>query len=258
MFFGALLIAAAALLFVALRTPRVWVLDIGASGDAPFVERFFERENRDGQTYRWSRPDARIVPHGAYAGPATLELQMFSDRATYGVDPRLNLIRAERVWGSFDVAPGWRVYRVLLPGGALESSGAGAAALMLEHPAYYATPGDARERGVAIDRIRVLPLERLPTPIARPLFQALLLAWMLALAIGGLWFLDRIAAPQSTARAATIRVGALATGLAVGLAFWAWRDPGMLMWALPVTPLILVLATAGLGVLFTVAGTGKD
>ncbi|NTU85351.1 MAG: hypothetical protein HGA45_39370, partial [Chloroflexales bacterium] len=112
------LLAVGALLWAALAAAPPPRIDLGAPDDSRSIGGFYDVEAGGGASFRWSGPDARLVPHGASPGAALLDLRLSGERLVAQGAPALALARDERTFAAFAVAPGWRVYRVLLPPGA--------------------------------------------------------------------------------------------------------------------------------------------
>lgn len=232
-------LAALGLLLAALAAPRPLTVDLGASGDARFAGGFYDAEEGGGASFRWSGPGSRLVFHGAPPGAARLELRLSGERLVAQGAPRVALARGPQTFAAFDVAPGWRVYRVLLPPGA--AAAPTGEALPVDLRTAVSTPGaaeagrDYRALGAPVDRARLAPVAGAAS--GGPA-RALWLAWASALAgaAAGLLLRGRPAAPALAAGVT------LASGAA--LALWAWRDPHGLAWALPPAPWSLLAATA--------------
>jgi 4-amino-4-deoxy-L-arabinose transferase-like glycosyltransferase len=229
----------ALLLWLAFGAAPPLRLDVGAAGDERFLWGFYDAEAGDGASFRWSGPDARLLLHGAPPGAALLALRLSGERLAAQGEPAVALARGDGPLVRFDVAPGWRVYRVLLPPGSLAAPGAAAAPLALR--SALSTPGaaeaarDYRSLGVPLDWLELTRLRGQPDGA---LARALWLTW----AVGVLAALAGLASGAAGAR--RHRAALLAGGLGALLALlWAWRDPYGLAWALPATPWALGCAT---------------
>ena len=189
-----LLIAALALLLALRAPPRT--LDIGAQGDDRFVAEMLKPEHDPGSgiTFRWTAPAARLWLHGAEYGTFGLALHIHNHEAQTG-RRKLTIARGERSLGALQLAEGWRIYRVLLPGSAGDA-GLDTPPLELATSAVR-TPGDSTDRGVPLDWVDVRPLGQ-----AAPPWRALLLTWGLAVLAGWLWQLDRALLADRDFRAA--------------------------------------------------------
>ena len=224
----------ALLLALVLRAAPPLRLDAGAADATRFLWGFYDAETgAQGERFRWSGPDARLMLHGAPPGAARLELRLSGERLVAESAPGLALGRDDATFAAFDVTPGWRVYRLLLPPGSL--AGQAGAALPLELRSAVSRPGadedarDYRPLGVPLSWLRLTPL---PGADTGALPRAAWLTWLVAIVglglaplLGARWQLALIAASGAT------------------LALWAWRDPYSLAWALPATPWALGAAS---------------
>ncbi len=225
----------ALLLWLTLRPAPPLRVDVGAPGDGRFLWGFYEPEQGDGASFRWSGPEARLLLHGAPPGAALLELRLSGERLVAQGAPALSLDRDGVPVATFDLTPGWRVYRLLLPPG-----GDGATPLALR--SALSTPGagaqsrDYRALGVPLDWLQ---LTRLPGEPGGALARALWLTWAVGL-VATLVGLAFGRAGERRRSLASLAGGGLATAAAL---LWAWRDPYGLAWALPATPWILGVPT---------------
>lgn len=229
-------------LWLALSAAPPLALDLGAPGAARFLWGFYDVEAADGVSFRWSGPDARLVLHGASPGATGLALRLSGERLVAQGEPRVALARADATFAAFEVTPGWRIYTVLLPPGAL--AGPGGDARPLELRAAVSRPGaadaarDYRALGVPVDWLRLTPLAGAP---AGALPRA---AWLTALVV--------VAA--AAARLVLPRRWPLVPALlGAPLALWAWGSPYTLAWALPAAP----WATGGAAVLLAGAAVWR-
>lgn len=230
-------IALAALLHAA---PPLTV-QVGAPDDTRFVWGFYRAETSQGTTFRWSGPKARLLLHGAPPGAAVLSLRLSGERLVQQGAPRVSLAHDTSALAAFDVAPGWRVYQVLLPPGALTDAAGTAVPLAIR--AGVSVPGadddgrDYRALGLPLDWLRLAPL----TTLASPLTRVLWLTWALALLAWAAARLDAALLPRRAGR--PLRVAAAEAAVAAGLLVWAARDPYGMAWALPPLPWALGLGT---------------
>ena len=228
---GASLIAlvavlAAALTAAALLTPRPWALRVGAPGDAYFLTNTFPPE-QGAQPLRWTLESSELRLYGAYAGPAALELRLYSDAAGAAGRPWPLELRAEAgTLAAFEAAPGWRRYLVALPAGAT------AAPITLTSPTFTPGAGDARALGVALSALHVTPLTG-EAPLGYALARGLWLGCVLALAGAAVWLLDAWSLGLAGVPGRPWRALALTGGLAAALVAWCWLSPSSLAWALP-------------------------
>ncbi len=263
----------ALLLALVLRAAPPLRLDVGTADATRFLWGFYDAEmGEQGERFRWSGPDARLMLHGAPPGAARLELRLSGERLVAEGAPAIALARDKATFAAFDVAPGWRVYRLLLPPGSL--AGQGGAALPLELRSAVSRPGadeaarDYRPLGVPLSWLRLTPLAGADTG-ALP--RAAWLTWLVGIVGLGLalllvqlgkyrlpmdgrrWTVDGDA-PEDGRRwtvdgdaphrlpSSVFRPGLLAA-CGAALALWAWRDPYSLAWALPATPWALGAAS---------------
>ena len=216
-------LCAATLVAAAILIPRPWALDVGAPGDAYFIANSFPPEG-EGALLRWTRETTALRAHGAYAGPAALELRLYRDPdGTAGRRWPIAVSVGGSYLTSFEARPGWRRYALALP------TGAAAGALTLASPTFQPGSGDPRELGVALDTLRVLPLAG-PAPVAHALSRgAYSLALLLIVAMAA-WLLRALALGPG---GGALPVAALTTGLGASLAAWAWLGPRSFAWGLP-------------------------
>jgi hypothetical protein len=177
--FAYLLLAALllGLLLLGLRSPAALSLDVGTAGDEPVLLNFHQPERNADTAFRWSGPGSRLRLPAAQASPHTLALRLNGDALHALEAPTLRLEHADQTVAALDLAPGWRVYHVLLPAGVAASREPLALVSALARPG----PTDSRYLGVPLDWLRLTPLGR-----PSPLDWALLLA---AVGYGGyrLW-----------------------------------------------------------------------
>ncbi|GAB4430687.1 MAG: hypothetical protein OHK0015_16210 [Chloroflexi bacterium OHK40] len=219
-------------LWLALLAAPPLRLDVGAGGDGRFLAGFYDAEQGDGASFRWSGPDARLMLHGAPLGPARLEMRLSGERLAAEGTPLVALVGERVTLAAFEVTPGWRRYQLLLPPGAAAGL-AGTRPLDLRtavsQPGAATDGRDYRALGLPLDRLTLTPLT---ADAGGTLLRALWLSWPIALlgALAG-W-----TAPRPAVRA-------LCAALALLLATWAWRDPHGLAWALPPAPWTLGATT---------------
>jgi Dolichyl-phosphate-mannose-protein mannosyltransferase len=229
------LVAAAFALILTLRAPPVWTLDIGAPGDTRFITEMLEpeRDRATGTTFRWTEPSARLWLPGVEFAPFAPALHIYTEEPQ-GAKRQLRLEREGRQLGALELAPGWRVYHVLLPGAAGEALDTAPLTLATD-PLH--NHKDSQARGVPLDWVRLDPLES-----AAPPWRALLLTWGLAAPAGWLWQLDRLLFKERPGLRG-LRVGAFVGVVAAGLVTWARANPYLLAWTIPALPWSLGVAT---------------
>lgn len=257
-------VVAAALVAASVLTPRPWAATIGTAGDAYLISNAFPPERSSGVPLRWTRDVVRLTPFGAYPGPVVLELRLYRDpEGTAGRPWPLELRYGTAPPITFAAAPGWRRYALALPSGAVTSP------LGLRGPTFQPAGSDARELGVALAELRVVPLAG-AVPWGYALGRALWLGCLLALVGAAVWLLDvwalgtpgvpgrergrlALVAPRQSANTypgRRWRVMAFTTGLGAALAVWSWLGPCSFAWALPtrwsaIAWLAALLAVAG-------------
>jgi 4-amino-4-deoxy-L-arabinose transferase-like glycosyltransferase len=239
-------------LFLILRSPPAWTLDIGTPGDARFTSGFSIAETSDNNetTFRWSMKQTRLVLHGFTSSNTALSMRLYGDERARQDDWHIHIettphkqpgADTQHPLARLNVAYGWRVYHVLLPQAAT-TQGLHPVSLALTSSTYRFSPTDHRDLGVPVDYVRLSPLARATPPLVPPLIRALFYGWLLAIVAELAWRLDHTIFPRST-RFAPLRTGPLVSIAAIALALWAWHNPYTLAWALPPTPWALGLAT---------------
>lgn len=243
-------------LLVALRFPAPQAVAVGAPGDAYFVASMYRPEGGPAMPFRWTDPGARLLIPAAFDGPLALELRLHAAPGATPAGSRVRIIRDGQAVAGLTAAPGFRVYRLLLPPDvAAEPAPLRLEALALAAAPTYA-PGDPRPLGVALSRFAVELLPG-PTPLWPLVERAAAIAWGLALLVAT----ATVLAPRPyLAGSAQLRAwqGArpkalLLVAAGTGLAVWAWRDPLGFAWAVPAVPLwVLGLLTAALPLVYNV------
>jgi 4-amino-4-deoxy-L-arabinose transferase-like glycosyltransferase len=235
-----ILVATVFALYLALRQPAPERFDAGTPGDAYTLINFYAPEQDQGTTYRWSGRGAALLLAGSFGGPRQLALRLQANAAQ--PDQTLTVRRDEEPLAMLTLAPGWRVYRVLLPP-ANERNPPGQQPLWLDIPTARPGPADLRDLGAALDWAELAPIA--PDTSAQPLLEALRLSWLLALLAVAAAIWNR-ALP---AHAKPLPIASVAGPLAAagaGLVAWAYFAPTILSWALPVSYAWLAIASAGL------------
>ena len=242
-----LLLILAGLLAFVLRNPPTQLVDVGGVGDSRFVGGFFTPEIGEGASFRWSGPSARLVLHGASAGPQLISLRMSGERLVALGAPELRIEQSDAPTTRFDLRPGWRIYHVLVPPGSSSSWGQAAPLELrsaLERPG--SAEGDERRIGVPLDWLALTPLADITRYSAEPLARGLRLAWLVAVLAGLYSWAEAQVMPQRHA-SAWARASLLIALLGAGLLLAAWRAPYLLAYALPPTPWLLGLLSLALG-----------
>ena len=240
-------------LFLVLRAPPPWFLDVGTPGDTRFLAGFSIAEtstktdpatDQKTTTFRWSVEESRLVLHGSGMGRFSLDMRLSGDQRAESGNWRVWLEHNEQAIATMEMKRGWRVYRVLLPPSVTTGSGVEASPLLLKSDPYTYTLHDHRSLGVPVDWIGLSPLAGGASP-GPPLLWAASLAWGVAVLAGLLWIAYRgifhrfsLSTPLATLWGG-LPVVAVAGGLVVG----AWRDPYSMAWAIPPLPWTLGLMT---------------
>jgi uncharacterized membrane protein len=138
----------------------------------------------------------------------------------------------------------WRIYHVLVDSGVSGS---------IQLDADLVRPGanDPRELGVALDWLKLAPVDGQRGKLAQAIGEAAKLVWALTLLGAALGIVGGALTPAPThlALAATMLLGPLVAGLLV----WIWLDLASLRWLLPLTTGPLLLASVAIGTLWAVA-----
>lgn len=228
---GLLLALTLTLIFVGAQLARPG-LDLAATDPAASraLIRLHGEEQNATDSFRWSEPLTGVFMYGFDGRPAIATLRLTAPRPAGAPPVVVGARTGEQQLGSFVVGPGWRRYSLLAP-----TRAAGETALLLE-TAAYTPPGDPRELGIAISRVRLAPaVGGLTPPPVRLLF-------LLTLPLLGWLLLRRLDAPPRLA---------LAVGVLLALlAGWAAAEPtaagywlptlGWPVW--PALPLLLLAA----------------
>lgn len=242
-----LLAASGLALLLTMRTLPPRTFDAGTPGDTRFLSRFSIPETGDDTTFRWSMKDSRLMLHGTTtAGSYSLHLRMHGDNRTregdWSVNPGVEREGSVDHLAHIAIAPGWRVYRVLVPPGTTAGSDMQPAPLLLEAESYRRIAGDNRDLGVALDRVHVAPLAGDDAPLLPALWHSLVYTWLLGVVAALVWQGDR-ALFRGRSRSRVVRVVLVAGLCALALVGWAYTDPYTLAWALPPMPWILALVS---------------
>jgi hypothetical protein len=219
-----ILTVTAVLLTLTLGLPRTQHYDVGAPGDTMVAGSLLGAENRDGQSFRWTQPDAQLLLPGAYIGQATLRMRLFRDAEVPEAATRLRLFSSTQLDLMFQSRAGWRVYTVMLPAGAITSFGGTSIPLSLNNRQYVSYTGETRERGMAVDWIEVTPLRTGVMPIGAGIFQAILVCSGLALVWGALYYLASTTGPVPIPARIRRLLRLFGILLAFGLVLWSYFD----------------------------------
>jgi hypothetical protein len=235
-----LLAGTAFFLGICFAFPSAWTLDVGTGGDRHFLANFSIAEKSQDTTFRWSQPSSRLMLHGSTRGVAVLALRLHGDERALQDDWYLGLQSPQQTLATMRIHPGWRVYHVLLPRGVMAGERMEVAPLRLVSDTYRQETGDNRKLGVALDWLRIAPLE--PSSFVHAFARSLMLVWVLALLAMGVWMIDKrlFCLPRRTA---PLRVSLLVAPVSLLFLWLAWRNLHTLAWALPPTPWMLGLGT---------------
>ena len=221
--------------------PQPLTIDLGSPGDARYLAGFFQPEvSDDGVSFRWSSPGARLPAQGSGSGAALATLRLNGDlRAELG-DATVHIERQLQPLASFAVTPGWRSYRVLVPGGSkgfdLSANGAFR---------------ENRNLGVPVDWVRIAPIAGDPARWSAAFARAAGLSLGLAGLATVLWLFDRwtdrLVRRRSTPAGRALRVSLLTAAAGAGLALLAAQEPYSLLRSMPIEQLLA--SSLGLGLL---------
>ncbi|WP_165774530.1 glycosyltransferase family 39 protein [Candidatus Viridilinea mediisalina] len=230
-----ILLCTSSMLWFALASAPAPRIDLGSPNDDRWLGGFHPAEFGEGAHFRWSGPGARLVFHGATRHATLLDLRLSGEYLVARNEPSIRLMSGGSNHASFEVAPGWRIYRLLLAPGAAATPWGNSQPLELEtalsQPGVQADVRDYRVLGVALDWAKLTPLQH---HALAALPQSVTLAWLLALSGGATAWLA-----QHWQRAA---IGSASLSMllgGIGLSIWAWLDPAGLVWALPPSPWLL-------------------
>jgi len=231
------------LLFVTFCTrllnPPARLVDVGAPGDAFVALSFYQPEQAGDTSFRWSGP------HSALALPAYDGRLILSTRLHGATDTqRLAMLTADGPISLQPLAGDWRIYHVLVDSGVSGSS-------QLDVDLVRPGANDPRELGVALDWVKLVPIDGQYGKLAQAIGKAAKLIWALTLLGAALGIVGGALASAQAHLALT--VPALLSPLVAGLLLWIWRDLGSLRWLLPLTTGPLLLATTAIGMLWAVA-----
>lgn len=149
----ALLLLTVLALSFAWQVRRPFALDIGGPDDAPYLTGFHAGEaTPDGAlTYRWTTADATIAIPGFGATDATLTLRLHGARPNNAPPPTIRLAIGDLPPQDLTLTPELRDYPFPVPAGAFRD---GALRVAIAAPTFR-PPGDARDLGVALDRVEL-------------------------------------------------------------------------------------------------------
>ncbi len=224
--------------------PRGWVVDVGTPGDVRYLNGFYQKE-RDGTiTFRWSNPDASILPYGSHGGLALLRLRLHGDAPTSERTCSVQMLRQTQLLAHYHVSGGWRTYDILLPpSNRFTPTGE---PLLLRATACQATSHDGRPLGIPVDSIYMSHITSLHTPWWGAFLRAWLLLWVILLGAALLWIINRILHPHHERLQAMRHVLIQSLGVVLLFAWWAWYAPFMLWWAWSLSLPWLIVVTVAL------------
>ena len=229
------------LLSLAFQFKAPFAIDVGAPGDAAFLENFHDPEYSEGLDYRWSSDSSSIVfpDIGGYA-PVLLGLQLNGHRPADLPHPTVT-VRANGIdIASFPVTEGFERYELAVERRALGTSGSLQVELHSETfvPHESTGSGDRRALGVLVDHVSVEFQGGMGTVvIPAPLPMIFVTAGVLASYLLCRWYVPR---PWALATA-----GAILTALSWLIATTRMQVAPHLSWVLlvpGVALLVMVLA----------------
>lgn len=181
---GGLLLLSLLLAALACQIKVPFVLDVGQRPDEVYLTGFHAAQQGEGQTYRWSTGEARLLIPGLGSTPYHLDLVIDAARESGQAPPLLRLEVAGRPLLQEVIQPGFRSYSILLPPEALRQ---GTLDLGLRSDTVTSTR-DSRPLGVALERVKVRPagsfLVLPPWPLLLWAVLTVLLAVLLARRLG--------------------------------------------------------------------------
>jgi len=144
------------LLSLAYQVRVPFAIDVGAQGDAAFLNDFHDRESADGLSYRWSSDSSSIVfpGIGGYA-PALLQLRLNGDRPPELPQPTVTIRANGREVASFPITAEFETYELAIGRDAVGTSGTLLVELRSETfvPHEFTGTGDQRLLGVLVDQV---------------------------------------------------------------------------------------------------------
>ncbi|MFQ3663944.1 MAG: hypothetical protein SNJ69_16345, partial [Chloroflexaceae bacterium] len=199
------------------------------------LTRFHGPERNATDVYRWSEPLAAVVLFGFDGRPAILSLRLAAPRPPGTTPVEVQLRRDGQPFGAFVASGDWRRYHLLTP-----TNPVGESVLVLQ-TAPFTAPGDPRELGLVLSRVRAAPATSGPLlPPARTLY-------LLALPLIGWLLLTRLDTPVPLALGCSALL-ALAGGWAMAFPTAAGYWLPTLGWPWwPALPLGLLAAWPWLG-----------
>jgi hypothetical protein len=142
------------LISLAYQVKAPFAIDVGAPGDAAFLENFHDAESSGELDYRWTSDSSSIIfPNiGGYA-PALLRLRLNGHRPADLPHPTVAVRANGTDITSFPVTEGFETYELVLERRALGASGSLQVELHSEAfvPHEYTGSGDQRALGVLVD-----------------------------------------------------------------------------------------------------------
>lgn len=243
-----LLCCSVGVFFVILRTPPTLRVDIGAPGDARYSANFHRIEYSGDTDFRWSKPDSQLILHGASSGTSVLSMRTHNNDPAQTGNKYVLLKHGPHTLAGFRVAPGWRVYSVLLPSDALTDAGFTTVPLNVTLRTYHSIPDDFRELGIPLDTLLLRPLRGVAAPWDVPLQRALHLAWVLVILAWLLGVLNHALGPRRGIAIAIRRIALQSLVVAGVLVAWAWYNPFTLAWACAASHGLLIGITIGLSI----------
>ncbi len=131
--------------------PRMSVTPADLTNHRSLV-RFYQTEQNDTDTYRWSEPQAAVFFYGFEGRTIMAGLRLTAPRQANTPPPLTKLNVQGRAFGAFAVLPGWRRYHVLFP-----SAPAGETPLVLNTDPAPPIAGEQRELGLVLSHVNGQP-----------------------------------------------------------------------------------------------------
>jgi len=150
-----------------LRVPSLDEVDIGGSDDVQ-VSGFFEKEGGADRTFRWTGPCASVYLPAARPG-AVLTITASAERRPAATPAVVTVSLSGQSVGTFVAGPEWSDHVFVLP----SPLPPGPPILRLDVPPWRpanVSPGspDARDLGIMVDRIRVVPPDTAKIAVSAP------------------------------------------------------------------------------------------
>jgi hypothetical protein len=164
-----------AAILLAYQVPYVCSVSLGTIRDGPFVEGFLERTGTPEYSFRWSQEASTILlPGVAWRQDQELMLRLAPGlRPPDAPSPEVDVLANGTEVARFEIAPGFRNYRIPLRSEVLTTTGV--LRVELNVPPF---PWDGRDLGVVVEKVRLRPSDGAGRTVALPPIP-LTLAWIL-------------------------------------------------------------------------------